>query len=227
MIIPTSLPDTSAVSASVLRSRMTVADFNAHNRKPDAHLSLPDGTTLFLTASGMDMFERLTGSFIPQDFHEATIFLWCATCSAEYWLQMWEPAPPVDRDEDTPLLPVHRIAERLKEAVAWRDAFLPAGASIQIIALAMKLWNYVHETALEVDEAALPDTSGSAEKKSPAAPPTGSSPPSAPFPEEVPNDGPIFFTESATGISSPPTEPGSPAPALPPLPPPPDAAATP
>lgn len=171
--------DSANPATAVKLHRMTVADFNAHAKKPDAHLSLPNGIPLLLTASGVDMFERLTDSFIPQDFHEATVLLWCATRSAEYWLQMWEPSPPVEQDDTAPAIPYHRALERMREVVAWRDAVLPAGARIQIQALAMRLWNYVHETALEVDEAALPDVPDP-EKKSPAAAPTGSSPPPPP-----------------------------------------------
>ena len=205
--------------------RLTVQQFNDHLRNhPEPHTCLPGGQPLNLTASGIDLFERLTASFVPQDFHEATVLLWAATRTPQELEGIWSPGAPVDNEEST--IRALQPTALMREVVAWRDTVIPPGARVQVINLAIKLFNHEHGTALEVDEAGLPDLP-TAEKKSLSAAPTGSSPPSTPSPEGIPSTGPTCSTASPTGSSSPLTEPGSPPMASPPSPPPPEPAAMP
>lgn len=179
----------------------------------DARLTaLPDGTPLQLTASGIDLFERLTGgSYIPQDFHESTILLWCATRTPEELEAVWIPAPPESTEPEDPaasIIPIYNIPSLMRRVVRWRDGIIPAGARLEVHRLALALWDHEHGTLLEVDEAGLPDVP-EAEKKSPPAVPTGSSPPSMPSPEATPADGLTCSTASAIAPSSPLTAHGS------------------
>lgn len=203
--------------------------WRAHLHTAAPHATLPDGTPLRLTASGIDLFERLTaGSFIPQDFHEASVLLWCATRTSDELETLWIPAPPEDTDpapDSASLIPIYNISGIMRRVVRWRDTTIPAGARTEAHGLALALWNHEHGTLLEVDEAGLPDTPDS-EKKSPPVAPTGSSPPSTPSPEETPPAGPISFTASPTAPSSPPTEHGSSPTASPSSPPQPETAGT-
>ena len=217
---------TAAASPAPRAACIPLAAFNDHLRThPAPHTCLPDGTPLFLTASGIDLFERLTGSFLPQDFHEATVLLWAATRTPAELEALWTPSPPEDVSDDAPSLPIMRLPELMHRVIRWRDATLPAGARLQVQSLAMKLWAHEHGTALEVDTASLPDVPD-AEKKSPSAAPTGSSPPSMPSPQETSPAGLPCSTAPATAPFSPPTAHGSPPTASPSSPPPPPDAGT-
>lgn len=204
--------------------------WRTHLLTPSPHTTLPDGTPLRLTASGIDLFERLTGgSFIPQDFHESTVLLWCATRTPEELETLWIPAPPEDT-EDAPgspsLIPIYNIPGIMRHVVRWRDAIIPPGARLEAHRLALALWNHEHGTLLEIDEAGLPDIPDT-EKKSPSAAPTGSSAPSTPSPPETPPAGHTSSTTSPTAPSSQPTAHGSVPTASPSSPPPPASAETP
>lgn len=201
----TAAPVTAAAASSVpAGAPISLAQLRAHLREhPEPLTCLPNGQPLRMVASGVDMFERLTQSFVPQDYHEASIFLWCATRTADYWASKWTPAPPVN-DGDAVKIPALDAPGMLVEAVAWRDAVLPAGGTVEVEALVRRLWCHLHDVALEIDEAGLPEVP-EAEKKSPLAAPTGSLPPSTPSAAEMSASGAGCSTSATTAPSLPPT----------------------
>ena len=199
----TAAPVTAAAASSVpAGAPITLAQLRAHLREhPEPLTCLPNGQPLRMVASGVDMFERLTQSFVPEDFHDASIFLWCASRPAEYWARNWTPAPP-ENDGDAVKIPALEGYGMLTEAVAWRDAVLPAGGRVEVLAFAQRIWAYLHNVALEVDEAGLPEVP-EAEKKSLLAAPTGSLPPSTPSAAEMSASGAGCSTSAITAPSSP------------------------
>ncbi len=212
-----------------------IQDWQRHTRREtrpaDFHLRLPDGTPLRLTASGIDLWERITGGgWYVETFHHASILLWCATRTPEQLLALWTPAPPEDtadgRTEATgeEILPIFRPDARLRDAIIWRDAVIPAGARQEVLLIAIALWAHEHANLLEIDEASL-DDDNDGQKKSTFPAPTGSSAPSTPSAAETPPAGPPS-SPSHTPTSSAPTEHGSSPAASPSSPPPPAAGET-
>lgn len=201
------------------------AAWKSHLANPGYHRTLPDGTPLTWTASKADLFEDIAGVYQPVTAHDAELFLYIATRTADEMIALWRPAPPTV-DGAPALRPRHRFQEQLENALRWRDTHIPVAARPAVLAIVTAIIEHEYADALELDSDALDDLPEDPEKKSPTATPTGSSPPSTPSAPALP-DGPTSFTISPSTPSSPPTGPGSTPTETPSSPPPAATSATP
>lgn len=194
---------------------------------PAPHTCLPDGTPLTWTAGRADIFEDLTGEYLPRSFHDVSVFLWLASRENSWVEALWIPGSPVTQEVDGPedVLPRGRFAGLLAQALAWREIVIPAAARDSAMALTARILDREYDPSIEIDEAAIEEEP--AEKKSPQAGRTGSSPPPMPYAVDTRPNLPLSFTISPIEPSSPSTGPDSTPSACPLSPPPPAAGMTP
>jgi hypothetical protein len=197
---------------------------------PKPHRFLPDGSPLSWTAGKADIFEDLTGEYVPRTFHDASVFLWLASRENDWIQDLWIPGSPVEPqvEGEAEVSARVRFPGLLKLALQWRDAVIPPAAREFATALAARLVLAEYSGSLEIDEAAIEEQSEEVQKKTGAgAGLTGSSPLLSGSPAATPPDSALFFTIPVSPSSLPSTPPGSTPPASLSSPPPPGSEETP
>lgn len=213
----------SAPAPVSIRRLIPAAEWRRHvaenTGQPALFQTLPDGTPLHLTPAGVQFIEQINGTMAwPSNYAEASLLLWAAALTPEEEESMWFPQPPASADDESTLV-IPRIASRelTSRFLNWQKAILPPAASVSVDVqhIACRLWQFYNETALEIDEAGLPEeTLDDVEKKNPGPIYTGLSPAST-FSVLIPLAGRDSYSTPPGEPSLPPTEPLSPPPASP------------
>lgn len=135
---------------------------------PAGRFALPDGTPLLLTMTRKSHFVQLTGNYGVGSPDEALLLLFL--CSPEYdTRRRWVTPAPADEPEPRMVETAPGYFTRVRlEAEAWAEQW-PHTGMVEMVNLAVRLWEDQHETAVQPLKPAE-------KKTTPDACPTGQSP---------------------------------------------------